>query len=144
VTAVIGAVIAAGLAFSVIMTVMGFQPPKPISEFRADRTTQPRFFADPAEQVAGAYREAVTRTPGMHIAEFGPRALYIDSRPTARILSGDFGVVLLVRFDDRDGGTFVHTAVQNKGWGSTKVSTLRELERALRMRAKAHGIRECV
>ncbi len=92
-----------------------------------------------------AYLAAAARTPGLAVVEQGPRLLYLDSRPTARVLAGDFGVALLVRFADQNGGGAVVTVdAQAKLWAPTRAATLTELERALRMRAKTTGITELV
>lgn len=138
-------ILVGALAVSLGLTAAGFRPAPRLAEFRPDRSATPRVFADTADHVRAAYLAAAARTPGMAIVEQGPRLLYLDSRPTARVLAGNFGVALLVRFADQSGGGAVVTVdAQAKLWAPTRPATLTELERALRMRAKTTGITELV
>ena len=138
-------ILVGALAAALGLTAAGFRPAPRLAEFCPDRTATPRVFVDTADHVHAAYLAAAARTPGMVIAEQGPRLLYLDSRPTARVLAGDFGVALLVRFADQTtGGTVVTVDAQAKMWAPTRAATLTELERALRMRAKTTGITELI
>jgi hypothetical protein len=134
----------AAAAVSAGLTTLGFRPVPGLADFHPDRVAAPRYFANPPEQVRAAYLAAATRTPGMRIADQGPRMLYLDSRPTARILAGNFGVALRAQFVEQGPGTVVHLEAQAKVWGPTRPATLLELERSLRMRAKDGGITEVI
>lgn len=141
-TAVIALVFITGCVGAAALTVAGFSPTKPLGEFRADCSAPARQFADPPERVVEAYATAVARVPGMKVAERHERVLLLDSRPTARIIGGDFGVAIRLTVVATDTGCTVLVEAQNKTLGSTKPSTLIELERTLRMAAKQAGITE--
>lgn len=123
-----------------VLTGLGFRPVRPLAEFRPDRQAAPRYFAEAPDRVAAAYRSAAARTPGMRIAEQGRWLLYLDSRPTSRILAGKFGVAVRARFAAQGGITVVVLDSQAKLWGATRPATLNELERTLRMRAKPRSV----
>jgi hypothetical protein len=131
-----------GLGGVAVATALGFRPPQPLSQFRASRMAPVRYFQDPPELVQRAYANAVGRTPGMRLVHEQAGLLYVDSRPTSRVLNGDFGVVLLARFVAHQRGTQVDLGAQAKVGRTTRTTTLTELERAWRMRAKTAGVRE--
>jgi hypothetical protein len=131
-------------ALSLGLTALGFRPAPGLAEFRPDCAAMPRYFADRPDRVRAAYFAAATRTPGMRVVEQRPWLIYLDSRPTSRVLAGNFGVALLARFVEQGAGTVVHLDAQAKALRPTRPATLLELERALRMRAKDNGITELI
>lgn len=141
-TVVIALVLIAGSVGTAALTVAGFSPAKPLSQFRVDRAVPPRRFAEPPEQVVAAYASVAARVPGMRLAERRNQVLLLDSRPTSRILGGDFGVAIRLTVLVADAGSAVIVEAQNKTLGRTKLSTVIELERALRMAAKLAGLTE--
>lgn len=141
---IIAVLIVAALAGYGLLTALGFAPVKPLTQFRGDRAAPPRRFHDDVDRVLAAYAGAAGAVPGMRLAERNGRALLIDSRPTARILAGNFGVALRVTAVPAETGTDVRVEAQNKTVGRPSHATLVELERALRMAAKARGLIEVV
>lgn len=160
-------VVVAGVA--ALMTINGFRKPTvptltapgtgssaPASEpLSTDQPTAPpavfvplaediRSFDNPSEQVVAAYRSAVTTAPGMHIVSDGGHEFFVDSRPSVRIMNGDYGSVLHVRVEptDHDRST-VYVGYRPKTGGSrasrNELAAFREKERVLRMKAKSVG-----
>jgi hypothetical protein len=142
VTAVIALVLIVGSLGAAALTVAGFSPVKPLPQFRTDRSAPTHLFADSPQRVIDAYASAAASVAGMRLAERDDRVLLIDSRPTARIIGGDFGVAIRVTVTAVDTGGAVTVEAQNKTVGRTRLSTVIELERALRMAAKQVGITE--
>ena len=141
-TAVIAFLLIVGGLGAATLTVAGFSPVRPLGQFQPDCAAPSRRFADPPERVVTAYAAGAARVPGMKVAERQDRILLLDSRPTARIIGGDFGVAIRLTVMPADSGSVVTAEAQNKTMGRTKLSTITELERELRMAAKRAGITE--
>jgi hypothetical protein len=126
--------------------VAGFAPAGSLQDFRPDSEPILRAFHQSADDVRTAYRAAVGRTPGMRVADEGDGVLLLDSRPTSRILGGNFGMVMSVGFAPAGSGTTVVVQARNKvPWSFTNHdAALRHAEMALRMNAKAGGLVEVV
>lgn len=131
------------VAYAAAATAAGFRPAAPRAVFRADPTLfARRTFTDPLDRVRQAYAAGVRATPGMLLVEEGPDELYVDARPSSRVLSGNFGMLMVLGFTEADGGTQVTCAATRKvPWAVSAHSTaaFHEAERALRMRAKRAG-----
>lgn len=135
------------VAYAGICLAMGFAPAGSLESFRGERGCPDRHFHHAPGQVAAAYRSAASATPGMSIADeasAGPPTLLVDSRPTSRILGGDFGMVVRFRFELSEGGTVVRTDSRSKvRFALTNHdAALRHVERAVRERAKGIGLQE--
>jgi hypothetical protein len=125
----------------------GFAAPLPLASFSADGRALTRQFADPVLSVMAAYLAAAEATPGMRVAETGHDVLLVDSRPTSRVLGGNFGMVIRVQFaPDADGCTARAEAMNKVPFAvlANHDAAFVHAERALRMAAKAHGLREVV
>jgi hypothetical protein len=141
-TAVVALLLIVGGLGAVVLTVAGFSPVRPLGQFQPDRSAPTRRFTDPPERVVTAYAAGAASVPGMKVAERHDRILLLDSRPNVRIMGGDFGVAVRLTVLPTDAGSVVTAEAQNKTIGRTKLSTITELERALRMAAKRAGITE--
>ena len=123
----------------------GFGTPAPLARFSADGPALTRRFADPVTQVMGAYLTAAAATPGMRVADTGSDVLLVDSRPTSRVLGGNFGMVIRVRFAADGAGCTARAEAMNKVPFALFVrhdAAFVHAERALRMAAKSHGLQE--
>ena len=130
-----------GGGFALVGGVNGLRKP-PSPETFTPTIEETKHFVDPPELVLAAYRAAAAETPGMTIAQEGPGWLYLDSRPTARIMNGDFGSALGVKVTPAGTGSAVVTQYAPKSTAnlvSNYEAAFREKERALRMAAKRFG-----
>jgi hypothetical protein len=132
------------LLYAGVCAVAGFRPVGPLDAFQPATHPDERRFRDHPANVFEAYRAAVARTPGMVLADRRSDTLYIDLRPTSRIMDGNFGLAIrVVVAADQDGATVridwskkVPFSLSNDG------AAFAHAERALRMNAKALGIDE--
>jgi len=123
----------------------GFGAAAPLARFSADGPPLTRRFGDPVPTVMAAYLAAAAATPGMRVAETARDVLLVDSRPTPRVLGGNFGMVIRVRFtSDGDGCTAWAEAMNKVRFAilANHDAAFVHAERALRTAAKAHGLRE--
>lgn len=129
--------------------VAGFGTPPPLARFSPGGTAVTRRFADPLASVVAAYRDAVRATPGMRVVDARDDVLLVDSRPTPRVLDGNFGMVLRFRFARGEGedGCSATADSMNKVPFAILVNheaAFLHAERAVRMTAKRRGLREVV
>lgn len=105
-----------------------------------------RSFANDVDAVRTAYRQAIVRTPGMRLLSGSDEATLIDLRPTSRIMSENFGMVIRLRYSTESPGvTRVSMDARRKvkfALGMDTKGALSHAERQLRMNAKAHGVSE--
>lgn len=139
-------ILLAGLGFCTACCVAGFGPPGTLETFQAHGRTTPRRFAQPVDQVVAAYKDGVRRTPGMRVVDESGSTLLVDARPSARVLSGNFGMVLRIDVIPDGSHSAVSTAVSNKvPWSLTNhEGALVQAESVLRMNAKRSSIDELV
>lgn len=138
--------IVVAIVYIVACLVVGFGPPGTLASFHASVPGPDRRFVHPPAQVASAYRAAAAATAGMSIADesTNPTTLLIDSRPTSRILGGDFGMVVRFCFEFSNGTTVVSTDARSKVPFAlvNHEAALVHVERAVRQRAKSSGLDE--
>jgi hypothetical protein len=137
------AVVATYLAACLIA---GYGRPPSLDGFSADSDPLVRHFASSPSAVAAAFRVAAQTTAGMRLAEERRGVMLVDSRPTSRVLGGNFGMAIRIRFveDDAD-RTEVTAEAMNKVRFALSVNheaAFVHAERALRMAAKRSGLRE--
>jgi hypothetical protein len=133
------------VVYAVICTLAGFAPVVGgLDAFRPEEQPIRRRFHAAPQQVYDAYRAAIPRTPGMRcVDERGPQLL-IDLRPTSRVLGGDYGQAIRLSIEQDGVETVVVADARHKvrfGVGNHSAA-FAHAERALRMRAKQHGLRE--
>lgn len=135
-------VLVVALGYCGVCVLAGFGPPGTLGEFKPDQGAHERRFRQPAAVVADGYRAGAAATPGMRLIEEHGHEVLIDLRPTSRVLGGNFGLVLRLRYLEDEGGTRVVAESRNKvpfAWGMNHGAALRQAESALRMRAKRVG-----
>jgi hypothetical protein len=125
---------------------VGMGPAGSLASFHPTFGCGERRFSQSPSDVAAAYRQAASTTPGMAVADEAgsPPTLLVDSRPTSRILDGNFGMAIRFRFEPIDGGTLVRTEARSKVRFalSNHHAALKHVERTVRERAKRGGIHE--
>jgi hypothetical protein len=125
---------------------IGMGPVGSLASFRPGFACNERRFSQSPSHVAAAYRAAATSTPGMAVADEAgaPPTLLVDSRPTTRVLDGNFGMAIRFRFESIGEGTLVRTEARSKVWFafSNHHAALSHVERAVRERAKQRGLEE--
>lgn len=123
---------------------LGFGSPGTLANHRADDDTIDRHFRETPHVVEATYRRAVERTPGMRLAESERGVMLVDLRPTTRIIAGNFGMAIRLAFTATADGTQVRADSRNK----VRIALVNHhaafvhAERALRQRAKTHGLHE--
>lgn len=136
---VIGAAIVVGVAgYILACLVVGFGPAGDLAGFEPDNPPLRRSFRQPVDRVVAAYRSAVPATPGMRLAGERAGEMLVDMRPTSRVLGGNFGLVIRLRFRHDGTATTVDVHSRNKvpfAW-SDHHDAFAHAERALRTRAK--------
>ena len=127
--------------WAIYLTIRGFEAPPAETDFIPLLAVE-KSFAQDTSRVQAAYRAATRDTPGMSIAEEKDGVFLIDSRPTMRLMSGDFGSVLRITVTSANPGSRLLMEYAPK---TTSVlvrnhnSAFTEKERALRMKAKQLG-----
>lgn len=146
----LGAVALSAIAlYAVVCAIAGFGPiDDTINTFRpALPPLERRFAGDPA-RVMAAFERAVPGTPGLRLADRSADTMLLDLRPTSRILGGGFGLVIRIRFAGTSAAeTEVSIDARKKvsfAVAANPRASLLHAERALRMKAKQHGIEELV
>lgn len=128
-------------------TVAGFvRPTDRLQTFQPAIGSITRTFRQDVEAVRSAYQQAIGRTPGMRLHEGSADSLLIDLRPTSRIMSENFGMVIRLRLaPENSSGTRVVIDARRKvrfAFGMNTGGALQHAERQLRMNAKTFGIEE--
>jgi hypothetical protein len=145
---ILGAIVIAGILYSAACTMQGLAlTNERLATFVPDLSTTTRRFGQPPSTVWAAYEQAVRKTPGMSLRETGADSMLVDLRPTTRILGGNFGLAIRLRFADTGGGTEVRADAKNKVSMAVAnhEAALRQAERALRMNAKKlHQLHELI
>lgn len=139
---VVGALVVLAMGVYLVACLLtGFGPAGDLSGFAPDSPPMQRRFRQPVEKVVAAYRAAVPRTPGMRLAAEGPHELLVDLRPTSRVIGGNFGLVIRLRFRSEVVATYVEADSRNKVpfAVSNHCAAFEHAERALRTRAKRHA-----
>lgn len=134
-------IVVIGLGFALFGTVKGFSEAPPVEQFQP-RLEIEKQFLNSLPQVLSAYRQAVALTSGMSISSEGDSWLFIDSRPSAMILNGDYGSLVRVEARPSEGGTSLliqYAPKSTTNLVSNYEGAFREKERALRMLAKQSG-----
>lgn len=128
-------------------TVAGFvRPSDRLQTFQPAIGTVTRMFEQDPAAVRAAYQQAIGRTPGMRLHEGTDDSILIDLRPTSRIMSENFGMVIRLRFaPGQTSGSTVLVDARRKvrfAFGMNTGGALEHAERQLRMNAKTFGVSE--
>jgi hypothetical protein len=133
------------LVYMGVCAVAGFRPVGTLDSFEPAVEPELRRFRDHPAKVYEAFAAAVARTPGMLLADRRPDTLYVDLRPTTRIMDGNFGLAIRLVVAAAEGGG----ATVRVDWSkkvafsfSNDSAAFSHAERALRMNAKAFGLDE--
>lgn len=137
----------AAIVYAGVCTIAGFMRPSDrLETFEPSIGTIERSFIDDLDAVRNAYHSAIGRTPGMRLLTSSNEATLIDLRPTSRIMSENFGMVIRVRYSsDSPGATRVSMDARRKvkfAFGMDTKGALSHAERQLRMNAKSVGLTE--
>lgn len=127
--------------------VAGFAPAGTLREFEPHNQHLVRRYTQPVDRVTSAYRSAVSSTPGMRQVDEADGEVLLDLRPTSRVIGGNFGLVIRIRFERDGSGTRVVAESRNKVPFAISVNdqaAFEHAERALRMRAKRSGLDEVI
>jgi hypothetical protein len=138
-------VLVAVAGYLLVCVATGFGPPGDLAGFSADNTPRRRRFRQPLPQVMASYRTAVSATPGMRLVEERRDEMLVDMRPSTRVLGGNFGLVIRLRFRPDGESTRIDADSRNKvpfAWGVNHDAAFVHAESALRTRAKRSGLRE--
>jgi len=139
---VLGALVVLAVGVYLVACLLaGFGPAGDLSGFEPDNAPMRRSFRQPTDTVVAAYRAAVSMTPGMRLAAEGRHELLVDLRPTSRVIGGNFGLVIRLRFRSEGASTCVEADARNKApfAFSNHGAAFEHAERALRTRAKRHA-----
>jgi hypothetical protein len=132
-------------AYLLACVVTGFGSPGNLSGFTAENTPLRHRYRQPVQQVKTSYRRAVSITPGMRLVEEDSDEMLVDTRPSTRVLGGNFGLVIRLRFRADGRTTRIEADSRNKvpfAWGVNHDAAFVHAERALRSRAKQAGLCE--
>jgi hypothetical protein len=125
----------------------GFGDAGTLRDFEPHNRPLVRRFAQPVDRVMSAYRSAIPSTPGLRQVDQADGEMLLDLRPTTRVLGGNFGLVIRLRFHHDGPGTRLVAESRNKVPFAIRVNdqaAFQHAERAVRMRAKRAGLDEVI